>query len=110
MIGFFLWIQPWVEIYFPILTCCPQLKKLGYPCVACGMSRDFGLILDLKIPIHNSLNFLFYTGTLIEMLWRLFLLTIKLNIIHIIRVIDYLVHFIALSIIFLYIIYTFINF
>lgn len=109
MIGFFLWIQPWLEIYFPLLTRCPQLERTGYSCIACGMSRDFRLMFDLKMPVHNSFSFLFYIGTLVEMVWRIILLIIRLKVKYYMRLVDYTVHMIAIAIIFLYSIYALLN-
>ena len=50
---------------------CPLFQRTGNPCLLCGCTRDFLLILHGKNAIHNPISFPLFIGLLMEFCWRI---------------------------------------
>ena len=50
---------------------CPFLQRTGHPCLLCGCTRDFLLILRGRYAVYNTISFPLFIGLLLEFCWRL---------------------------------------
>ena len=50
---------------------CPELLKNNTPCILCGCTRDFILILSRKTAEHNPLSEFLFTALAVEIFFRI---------------------------------------
>ena len=67
---FFLLIFTAAAIYL-LQKPCLGVKMSGQPCILCGCTRDFLLILHGKNAVHNPISLPLFVGLLAEFCWRI---------------------------------------
>ena len=78
---------------------CPELLKNNTPCILCGCTRDFILILSRKTAEHNPLSEFLFTALAVEIFFRITaLLIIKTSRLRSFVIIEITIHAVMLTI------------